>query len=448
MLTLLSPKGQARCRALFTLLPARGSLQPLLPVAQAMRARGHDVALCSAPRLRNDVEAHGLTFLPAGLDWHVSDPDYTGVLCRAAGGLAFPPLAGEERFAWVIANLFGVRDGRFPWARFYLEPVQAGGADVNAAVRQHVRARRRVRARARPRAPGDDRRRKGHRHPRHPAGPGPGRTRPCGASADPRPSPGAAPGRPSCVEVVHGDVRDPGSVARALHGAGSAGYLRRARLRRSRRRLAGLGGPAGNARLIHAAARTGAAFVLVSVVGASPSHPIGLFRAKHAAEEALRASGLPWTIVRATAFMETWGQIMGRPLQTAGKILVFGRGDNPVNFLSATDVAALVEQAVTDPGQRSQILELSGPDNLTFNEFAVILQESTGCRGAVRHIPRPALRVMAGLTAAVKPALARQARAALAMDTIDMRFDPAATRRAFPNLPNTSIHSALKSLLA
>ena len=93
-------------RALFSLLPARGSLQPLLPVAQAMRARGHEVALCSAPRLRTDVEAHGLTFLPAGLDWHVSDPDYIEVLCRAAGGLAFPPLAGEERFAWVIANLF------------------------------------------------------------------------------------------------------------------------------------------------------------------------------------------------------------------------------------------------------------------------------------------------------------------------------------------------------
>jgi UDP:flavonoid glycosyltransferase YjiC (YdhE family) len=93
-------------RALFSLLPARGSLQPLLPLAQAMRAGGHQVALCSAPRLRKEVEAHGLAFLPAGLDWHVSDPDYIEVLCRAAGGLAFPPLAGEQRFAWVTANLF------------------------------------------------------------------------------------------------------------------------------------------------------------------------------------------------------------------------------------------------------------------------------------------------------------------------------------------------------
>jgi hypothetical protein len=36
--------------------------------------------------------------------------------------------------------MFGVRDGHFSWARFYLEQVQAGEADVNEAVRRHVRA--------------------------------------------------------------------------------------------------------------------------------------------------------------------------------------------------------------------------------------------------------------------------------------------------------------------
>ena len=36
--------------------------------------------------------------------------------------------------------VFGVRDGQFSWARFYLEPVQAAGADVDEAVRRHVRA--------------------------------------------------------------------------------------------------------------------------------------------------------------------------------------------------------------------------------------------------------------------------------------------------------------------
>ena len=92
------------------------------------------------------------------------------------------------------------------------------------------------------------------------------------------------------VEVVHGDVRDPAAIAEAVRGTSTVISA-----------VHGFAGPcgvspasvdrAGNAGLIEAAARSGAAFILVSVVGASPGHPIGLFRAKHAAEEALRASG-------------------------------------------------------------------------------------------------------------------------------------------------------------
>lgn len=248
------------------------------------------------------------------------------------------------------------------------------------------------------------------------------------------------------AEVVRGDVRDPASVAAALRGADTVVSAVHG--------FAGPGGvsPAsvdrdGNAHLIATAARAGAAFVLVSVIGASPSHPIELFRAKHEAEEVLRASGIAWTIVRAAAFMETWGSIMSQPLQASGRILVFGRGDNPVNFVSATDVAALVSHAVIAPGLRGRVLEIGGPGDLTLNQVAALLQETTG-RGIVRHLPRPALHGMAVATARLKPALARQARAALAMDTMDMTFDPRPTRREFPDLPNNDMRTALKELLA
>jgi uncharacterized protein YbjT (DUF2867 family) len=115
---------------------------------------------------------------------------------------------------------------------------------------------------------------------------------------------------------------------------------------------------------------------------------------------------------------------------------------------AGTDVAALVSQAATSPSLRGQILELGGPGNLTFNQVAAIVQETTGRRGTVRHIPRAALHTMAIATARLKPALARQARAALAMDTTDMTFDAVPTRRALPDLPNTDMPSALKELLA
>jgi uncharacterized protein YbjT (DUF2867 family) len=152
--------------------------------------------------------------------------------------------------------------------------------------------------------------------------------------------------------------------------------------------------------------------------------------------------------VRATAFMETWGKIMEQSRKASGKILVFGRGTNPVNFVSATDVATLVSHAVVTRGLRSQVLEIGGPDNLTFDQVASLLQETIGSAATVRHIPRLALHAMAMATAGLKPELARQARAALAMDAIDMTFDPSRIRRAFPQLPNTDMATALKALLA
>ena len=92
-------------RVLFTLLPATGSLQPLVPVAHALVAAGHEVAFCSSPSFRPDVEATGFLYFPAGLDWHCSDPRYIDILCAAAG-VEFPALTGKARFAWVTNALF------------------------------------------------------------------------------------------------------------------------------------------------------------------------------------------------------------------------------------------------------------------------------------------------------------------------------------------------------
>lgn len=93
-------------RVLFTCLPGTGSLRPLLPVAHALRAEGHEVALCSAPSVAAGAEQQGLPFFAAGLDWDTSDPRYIEVLCEAAGHLALPALGGMARLTWVTNELF------------------------------------------------------------------------------------------------------------------------------------------------------------------------------------------------------------------------------------------------------------------------------------------------------------------------------------------------------
>jgi ketosteroid isomerase-like protein len=66
--------------------------------------------------------------------------------CRSDGDMVWSEweMAGTRRdgSAHLMTGviLFGVREGQASWARFYLEPVEAAGVDVNGAVRQNVGA--------------------------------------------------------------------------------------------------------------------------------------------------------------------------------------------------------------------------------------------------------------------------------------------------------------------
>jgi NADH dehydrogenase len=199
----------------------------------------------------------------------------------------------------------------------------------------------------------------------------------------------------------------------------------------------------GNANLIDAAAAEGAGVVLMSVVGASPASPMELFRMKHAAEEHLRGSAAPWTIVRATAYLETWVGLLEQTATRSGRPVVFGRGQNPINFVSAGDVAALLERAVIDRSARGKVLEIGGPQDMTLDQLAAAVQKAAGRTEEPRHVPRIVLHAMATVMGPFKPALARQARAALVMDSADMAFDASGIHDAYPDLPSTRLSEVL-----
>jgi ketosteroid isomerase-like protein len=121
-------------------------------------ASGHDLdamVVCFAPDYRNETPAHpaqGFT----GRDqvrrnWEqifAVMPDLTATVLRSAcdGDVVWSewqmtgtrPDGVAMQMAGVV--IFGVRGEQFAWARFYLEPVQAGGPDVDETVRQRVGA--------------------------------------------------------------------------------------------------------------------------------------------------------------------------------------------------------------------------------------------------------------------------------------------------------------------
>jgi NADH dehydrogenase len=246
------------------------------------------------------------------------------------------------------------------------------------------------------------------------------------------------------VEVVVGDVRDPTAVRRAAAGAQT--------IVSAVHGFAGAGATSpdevdhrGNINLIDAARAAGTDhFVLVSIQGASADHPLELFRMKYRAEQALRASGLSWTILRPTAFMELWAKLVAAPLVKTGKTVIFGRGRNPNNFVSVYDVARFVELAVVDPAMRGVSLEVGGPQNLSFEDVVEIVQRETGRRGSVRHVPLPMMRVASLVVRAFNRTLARQIAAGVVMDTADMTFDASPLSRSYPLIPLTSFAEVVR----
>jgi uncharacterized protein YbjT (DUF2867 family) len=249
---------------------------------------------------------------------------------------------------------------------------------------------------------------------------------------------------PQGVEIVEGNVRDPGTLTHAMAGVKSVISA-----------IQGLDDPKsnptatdrdGNRNLIIAAKAAGVDhFVLVSVVKASPDHPMSLGRAKYAAEQSLKSSGLAWTIVRGTAYMEFWAKLVGQPLIDTGRTQVFGRGDNPINFVSVHDVAKAVEMAVVDPGMRGIDLDVGGAENLTMNQVVEIFERVTGRKGQVSHVPLTMMRIMSVVMRPVKPAMARVVQAGVVMDTSDiMAWQPPADRQIYPWLPHTSLAEVIQ----
>jgi uncharacterized protein YbjT (DUF2867 family) len=196
----------------------------------------------------------------------------------------------------------------------------------------------------------------------------------------------------------------------------------------------------GNGNLLAAARVAGAEhFVLVSIHGAAPEHPMELYRMKHRAEQELMASGLDWTIIRPTVYMETWGGIIGSPILESRKTRLFGRGDNPINFVSAYDVARVIVLGITDSAIRYEAIDVGGPANLTMKQVVETFEAGTARQAKVSHVPLPMLRAMSTVMRPINPKLARFAQAGVLMATGDISFDASEIRRRFPSIPLTTL---------
>ena len=112
--------------------------------------------------------------------------------------------------------------------------------------------------------------------------------------------------------------------------------------------------------------------VALSIVGTDRSDN-GYFRAKVAQEKLIEASGIPYTIVRATQFMEVLGAIAAASAD--GNTIRLAPG--LFQPIAADDVALIVaEVALAAP--RSGIVEIAGPERAPFNKIIARYLKAVG----------------------------------------------------------------------
>lgn len=141
----------------------------------------------------------------------------------------------------------------------------------------------------------------------------------------------------------------------------------------------------GTKRLLDAAADAAVTnFVYPSIVGIDEI-PFSYYEHKLAAEEAVAASSVPSTIVRATQFHAFVAELLDGVSRLPVWPLPTKLKSQPIAVGEAA--AAIVEHAT--PEAAGRVPEVGGPDVLTLGELATAYREARGFRRPILRIPLP-----------------------------------------------------------
>ena len=113
--------------------------------------------------------------------------------------------------------------------------------------------------------------------------------------------------------------------------------------------------------------------ICLSIVGTDRTPDNGYFRAKVAQEKLIEASGIPYTIIRATQFLEFLGSIAASSAE--GNFVRLSPG--LFQPIAADDVAAIVADVALAP-PRNGIVEIAGPERAPFNEIVARYLKAVG----------------------------------------------------------------------
>jgi NADH dehydrogenase len=203
------------------------------------------------------------------------------------------------------------------------------------------------------------------------------------------------------IELVEGDLKDPASLARACAGIQAIISTASSTFSRQTGDSIETVDQYGQLALVDAARKAGVEhFVFVSFRD-NPNIQYPLTVAKRAVEHALKTSGMVYTILQASYFMEIWlTPALGFDAAN-GKVRFCGDGSHPISWISYRDVARAAAATVTESSAPNMVVELGGPQALSPREVVRMFEAAGAGEIVTESVPESALE--AQMNAATDP---------------------------------------------
>lgn len=137
--------------------------------------------------------------------------------------------------------------------------------------------------------------------------------------------------------------------------------------------------------VIEAAKRAGVKRVVYTSLLHADRSPIGLAQEHSTTESELRASGIPFTILRNGWYSENYTASIGGALQSGA--VIGSAGDGRISGATRADYAEAAAVVATSDGYDGRVLELAGDDAWTLSDLAAEISRQTERTIPYRDLP-------------------------------------------------------------
>ncbi|WP_062111603.1 SDR family oxidoreductase [Aureimonas sp. AU40] len=137
--------------------------------------------------------------------------------------------------------------------------------------------------------------------------------------------------------------------------------------------------------VIEAAKKAGVALIAYTSLLHADTSPLGLADEHLQTEEALKASGLPFAILRNGWYTENYAASIAPAL--AHGVLLGSAGEGRIASAARRDYAEAAAAVLTAEGQGGKVYELAGDEAYTLAEFAAAIADASGKPVAYKDLP-------------------------------------------------------------